>query len=360
MAPVPDPRAGRRCGRASASAGFATVRLAAVLLVVLDHCAPLTGHGSTVLPRSLGVDLGALAVRALFTVSGYQVALSWAADPHAGRFLAKRVLRIAPPLVVVLVLSALVLGPLLTTLPVGTYLADERTWRYVLDNAALATRYRLPGVFEGNPYPGAPVNGSLWTLPMEAAGYLLVAVLGVVGGRRHRAVAVLALGLLLAGRVAFAGPAGGTPTLLGVPGDALVSMLTGFALGVVLALHRLPLGAPVVAGLVAIIVAVHPLPGADVLRELAVGCAAVVAAHRLPAVLVPPRALRTAGYGTYLYAFPVQQVLIGAGLTTVAGLAGAALPVAWLLGVASWHLVEAPTQALKHALRAPDGQPQRA
>lgn len=115
---------------------------------------------------------------------------------------------------------------------------------------------------------------------MEAAGYLLVVAVGLtgaaLGGRWAGRAAGAALAALLVGRVHATGTAGDAPTLLHVPLNALVPVLAAVA---------------------------RPLPGADVAQgvaqELAAGCAAVVAAHRWPARLVPPRALRAASYGTY-------------------------------------------------------------
>ena len=59
-------------------------------------------------------------------------------------------------------------------------------------------------------------------------------------------------------------------------------------------------------------------------------------------------------YGTYIYAFPVQQLLAVAGAHTVLGYWGfatVALLVTLVLAWLSWHLVEKPTLRLKSAVR---------
>ena len=155
---------------------FDLLRIMAAVTVLFDHQFPITGVSESVLiwHRSLGE----LAVEIFFAVSGFLVAQSWQLDPHAGRFAAKRVLRIWPGLLVMLLVTVLIAGPLLSSMPAAQYFGDGSTWRYLADNSTLHTAYRLPGVFGSNPYPNA-VNGSLWTLPYEMRWYLILLVLGL-------------------------------------------------------------------------------------------------------------------------------------------------------------------------------------
>ena len=124
------------------------------------------------------VPLGPVGVYTFFAISGYLVAQSWERDPHVLRFLARRILRIFPGLIVCTLLSVLVLGPWLTTLDAKTYWTNEHTRGY-LTNIALYMTYHLPGVFAQNRLPHA-VNGSLWSLPVEFFMYALLALLGFV------------------------------------------------------------------------------------------------------------------------------------------------------------------------------------
>jgi peptidoglycan/LPS O-acetylase OafA/YrhL len=67
-------------------------------------------------------------------------------------------------------------------------------------------------------------------------------------------------------------------------------------------------------------------------------------------------------YGTYLYAFPIQQALSHAipGIGPVA-LACIAIPLSLVTGAASWHFIEKPFLRLKGSSRAPvsiDATPQ--
>lgn len=151
---------------------FAAIRLLAALVVVFGHSFPLTGSEG---PGYLGSPASTLAVKIFFVISGYMISESWLRDPHIGRYLRRRALRIFPALFVLCLFSVLVVGPALTSADLATYLSHHGTWNY-LTNIALYPNYSLPGVFEGNIYPSA-VNGSLWTLPIEFSMYLLLPVL---------------------------------------------------------------------------------------------------------------------------------------------------------------------------------------
>ena len=146
-------------------------------------------------PRFMGwAPLGALGVYIFFAISGYLVAQSWQSDPHAVRFLKRRVLRIFPGLIVCTLLSVVLLGALLTSLPISDYFSHPATRGY-FSNIALYITFYLPGVFETNRVANA-VNGSLWTLPVEFSMYLALALFGLLRVPRGGWVA-LAVGLML-------------------------------------------------------------------------------------------------------------------------------------------------------------------
>ena len=92
-------------------------------------------------------------------------------------------MRLWPALAVCVTIAAFVIGPLLTTLPLREYfLKGDRFGTplgYVLHNAIFDIRPFLPGVFEHTPVR-LYVNGSLWTIPVEASLYLCVAGFGLL------------------------------------------------------------------------------------------------------------------------------------------------------------------------------------
>ncbi|MGO4377458.1 acyltransferase family protein [Pseudoduganella sp. RAF53_2] len=96
---------------------FDVLRMTAAAAVLYSHSFPLLGLPE---PEPLpGLTWGRLAVAVFFGISGFLVAQSWESDSHGLRFLARRALRIFPGLLVLALLSALVLGPAVTVLPLA-------------------------------------------------------------------------------------------------------------------------------------------------------------------------------------------------------------------------------------------------
>jgi peptidoglycan/LPS O-acetylase OafA/YrhL len=102
-------------------------------------------------------------------------------------------------------MAALVVGPLMTDLPLGEYFREQQFRAYFLNLFGII-RYPLPGVFGGT-----GVNGSLWTVPWEILCYFIMIGFVLIGlSKRGGVYMALALAILLAG-VAF--------TATGVPED---------------------------------------------------------------------------------------------------------------------------------------------
>jgi peptidoglycan/LPS O-acetylase OafA/YrhL len=117
-------------------------------------------------------------VPAFFALSGFLVTGSALRLRATAPFLTFRLLRILPALFVEVTLSALVLGPLFTQLPLTSYFNDPQFFRYFGNIVGWIT-FHLPRVFEANNTP--IVNGNLWTLPSEFYCYLITAALMLSG-----------------------------------------------------------------------------------------------------------------------------------------------------------------------------------
>lgn len=321
---------------------FDALRLGAASMVVLGHSFILVG-----LPphAALGHSVSTLAVLIFFAISGYLVAGSWLRDPHPGRFALRRARRILPALAAVVLISVLVLGPVLTPLPFGDYALHAQTLRY-LGNAILYVSYTLPLVFAENHYPHA-VNGSLWTLPVEATMYALTPVLMLLGRWRPALLAALALA---AGLAAYALAAAPREVVIGGTGFWSAAMLAPyFVAGAAVARFRLERWLDPRLGLAALaVLQIAPLGAVprEMLLILALPYAALAVALRSWPVLRRAGRFGDASYGIYLWSFPVQQTVVhvlgtaGGGWANVA----VALPVSVILGLLSWHMLE------KHAL----------
>ena len=149
------------------------LKFIAAILVIIGHANPVTGTGIDLLTMYTGGEcsFGGLAVGFFFFLSGLYVTKSLSKTANLKKYIFKRAERIFPQLTVVILLSAFVLGPILTNLPLGAYFTSGGTYLYLL-NSLLVPVHNLPGVFEGLPYQ--TVNGPLWTLPVEFACYLML------------------------------------------------------------------------------------------------------------------------------------------------------------------------------------------
>ena len=330
---------------------FDVLRIVGALLVIVSHSFAVTGNAElTVLTLpAFPWTLGHLGVIVFFVTSGFLVTLSWERDPAAKGFLVRRVLRIWPALAVVVVGSALVLGPALTTLGARQYLGDAQTWGYVGHNLLLSpVTLPLPGVFTTNPLTA--VNASIWTLPYEVLCYLGLVLAGVCRLLRPAVVGAALLGGLVLYRIGVSERVLDlTGSIDGVYGIFVVAFGVWFLAGMLLAHARaLVVGRHAVA-----MGAAAALVGGRLLGEpTLVICGLSVAIVYVGTLPVPAAAVvRRAGdpsYGMYVWAFPIQQVLVWAGVHDPWAVVALAAPASIAAGYASWHLVERRAVRLAH------------
>ena len=328
---------------------FDLLRAAGALLVLVSHSFALTGRPEPAVP---GADtFGGLGVAIFFSISGYLIALSWQRDPRLGAFLVKRSLRIFPALAVVVLLSAFVLGPLVSRLPAGEYLAAPETRNY-LRNIGLYVTYPLPGVFEGLPHPRS-VNGSLWTLPVEFTMYLVVALVGVVC--RGRAWAYAAAFALFAALALAWLPGRSAPAVVyAMDARYLAIFGTFYFAGASIAAFRLEgrLTAPLLALLLLALLATWWQPRLfTAVLWIALPAAAVAVGRSGNRASAWLSARGDFSYGLYIYAFPVQQTLVMLWpdppiLPYIAAVFAATLALAAM----SWHWIERPALGWKARL----------
>lgn len=286
-----------------------------------------------------------------FALSGFLVMGSAIRLRATSTFLAFRALRIFPALVVEVVLCAIVLGALFTTLPLQQYFSHPQFWRY-FGNAAGFITFELPGVFANNPVPDT-VNINLWTLPAEFDCYLITAglMLTRIIYSRNLFTALLAVATTVFFVLHLVTGFTQTPTVFH-PYTVTYYFFVG-----VLFFHwkdRIPFSYPLflVFGLVSY-VCLFLQQTLYVAPLFVAYCTLFIGMMNLPKIK-----LLSSGdysYGIYLYGFPISQALVaalpflrGQGWLTVF----VALAVTTVFAVASWHLIEKPALALKKRLPA--------
>ena len=286
------------------------------------------------------VAFGGGAVDGFFLISGFLITKSWERSRGVGDFTKKRALRILPALAVVLVATVFVLGPLATSLPLASYFHSSRAYAYFtfMGTRNLHLTDTLPGVFTHNPLADR-VNGSLWTIRCEAICYIMVAVLGLLRCYRRPAL------MLLASVAAVIVTAIGARHLASLGEmEGSFHVLIYFLWGMTFYLYRdvIPFSrALLLASLVGMVVSdwIGVLPYTLPL----LGAYALFYTAFRPAFGLQGFAKRgDFSYGLYLYAFPVQQLLVHYFQPALNAytLFAAAFVIAGLCSVLSWHGVE--------------------
>ena len=331
---------------------FDAIRFVLATLVIASHSYPLFQGNNSCEPlarlSSGQMTGGELAVNGFFILSGYLILQSWERSRGMANFFRKRALRIYPGFLVAVAFGALVVAPCLAT-SAAAYWQQLSPVRLV--GTTLNLNPRLPAVFSNLPVPA--VNGSLWSIRYEVFCYLALAAAGCVGVFRLRWV-VLALFCLVMG--VFTAQ---SLSLVKIPGSGLSWLVCDLV-------HWPRLGACFLSGTLFYLyrnsIAYSP-------RLFALSLAALLSCFCFPqlkllslmfplfgayvlfylAFLPIPRlhAFTRRGdisYGLYLYAFPVQQLLVhrfGNQLTPET-LFALAFPITALLAAMSWFIVERP------------------
>jgi len=329
---------------------FDFIRLAMALLVVWSHSfSTHLGSEKTEWISLLlnGVyNAGNLAVMAFFVISGFLITQSYVRSRTLLRYIEKRVRRIYPGYMVATAICAFVLVPLFAT---DARIDALQVAKTIGLNLLLQNYFPPSNAFAQNPFPLA-VNGSLWSIPFEFWCYIGVAVLGAMALATRRwflvsflvAVMLARIGLDLLGRKPGLGIIGiifGWPYLWTV-------ILPSFLLGMVAFAFRqeLPRSRLLLIGLAAAsILACHLNPHvANLLVAPTLAYGVFMFAFTDRVALHGVTRFGDFSYGTYLYAFPIQQMLqasVGRGLSLPAFIIVSFL-LSLAAGVLSWHIVE--------------------
>lgn len=321
------------------------LRFIAASLVIWFHMASLLGVPE---PYIMGQGLGPIAVNIFFILSGYLIAKSWSRSSSFGSYLIRRVARIFPGLIVVVLLSVFVMGPVVTSLSAAEYFGNPETWKYLSMIVLAPIENVLPGVFDTNPLPYA-VNGSLWTLRYEFLAYLLMPLFyiltkGLGKGRKPFFVAVLAALVF----VHFLSYSGVYP--LPKVFDNFFRLFAYYMAGVVAFELGLERYCDAQFAVVALLVMILFRDEVGLFSPLVMFAAVCIFTLGFSLTKNPRFApcfkKNDYSYGIYIYAFPIQQCVVWLG--------GASLPCSYLscsflsfgitlmFAIASWFLVEKP------------------
>jgi peptidoglycan/LPS O-acetylase OafA/YrhL len=335
-------------GSRHADNSFDTLRLFFAVLVIFSHSFAL-GRGSDdteplfVLTHGQ-ITSGNVSVWAFFVISGFLIAQSWTRSPNPLKFLKRRIARIYPGFIVAALLSALIVVP---------FAAETATRRPVALGSFLLQTLRLqafdvPPVFVHNAWPNA-LNGSLWSVPFEFWCYIGILLLGVTGALRRPWLVAAFFATAIAWRLYL--------SITGwVPGGKILGAIFGFPLFWAMVLPFFLAGSlfhlfggsallrkPLMIASLAILIASNFVPNGLLVTLPICGAYLLLGLAYLP--LLRPLNLGRFGdfsYGTYLYAFPIQQLIVkyGGGTMAPVKLFLLAAPLSVGVGALSWFLVE--------------------
>lgn len=322
--------------------GFDYLRIGLAVMIFLIH-AMSTSYGPEVyfwIRNSLFRPVIALWVPMFFALSGFLVSGALERSKTMISFLGMRILRVYPALIAEVTLSAFILGPLLTELPLHSYFSNPIFHKY-LYNITGNIHYYLPGVFLHIP-GGARVNSQLWTVPFELECYAVISALAVFGVARRQS--------LLVGVVAISQLGWAVYTYLHPVVASVASMTVNprgivfcFLWGVILFSYRERIIWSRWLGLLSFIVSwvLIALPRVDAFAALPVAYLTVYVGLMNP---VRARFLEKGdySYGIYLFGIPIQQAVASMGTWAqsiwvsllIAG------PLTVLFAAASWNLLE--------------------
>lgn len=341
------------------------IRLVLALSVLVSHTWPLGGYGHD---PGTGIthgqaSLGSLAVAGFFAISGYLITKS-GMSADILQFMWRRTLRIFPAFLLVLLLTAFVLGPVIWTLDGHTlpaYFAHSPSspWHYLGSNWNLhVSTWGILDIFQhSTPYGRATdssvINGSMWTLGHEWDCYMIVAALVLAGVLiKAKPVVVAVAAVIFAGQIVQLVKPGAMGVVFPPLGDGwFLTLAYPFMVGAVFAVYSrsIPMNARfgVVAGVVlawTLLTGGYPVVGvpAGVYFVLWAGSA-------IPGRIRRVGQVNDISYGVYLFAFPVQQTLAYVGLTRLGPAVMIVVASAIVLGIAwlSWRFVERPAMSLK-------------
>lgn len=322
---------------------FDLLRFLFAFVVFLVHAHALSGvQELAVFSRYLSSDL---AVKSFFVVSGFLIFMSYENSRSMPDYFGKRLRRIYPAYVFV-ILASVLLGGVFTSYGLSDYLSLPLL-KYLAANLLFLNFLQpdLPGLFQHNIWQA--VNGALWTLKIEVMFYLLVPLAAVAFTRLGRLPVLV---VMYVGSVVYSAAMGALAAQSGsglylelqrqLPGQ--LSFFVAGAAGYYYFQHLNRYVWPLWVAAVAAFLLQGWLPWA-VVEPLTLGIVVVSVACLFPFAGNFGR-YGDFSYGIYIIHFPILQLLIA--YSSFGAAPWSALLAATALVMAAaillWHFVEKP------------------
>jgi len=330
---------------------FDFLRILFALFVVITHSYTLSANVNCDWLCSLtngNVNFSYIGVKAFFVISGYLIYQSAQRSTSFLDFFKKRVLRIFPALLVVLILTCLAL-PFVYESSVPLF-SNSSYLSYLPNNMSLFNVQMLvEGVFENNPYPST-INGCLWTLRYEFLFYILTSFLILLHNKPKTSsfLILAAFSVLLFVRI-FHFDQASIYGFYTIQGSHFIDLSLFYSAGALIASFRLvkPNSSSHILN-IALILLPFSLYFADILflhyLLLPIGVI-YIGEHSTKYLKNIGHKLGDLSYGIYIYGFPIQQLLMYNFKLNIFELFISSVTVTIIAAYLSWHLIE--KQALK-------------
>jgi peptidoglycan/LPS O-acetylase OafA/YrhL len=330
------------------SLGF--LRLLFASLVIVSHTTELLRGDRSSEPLAMifgTLSLGDLAVNGFFVISGYLITKSYLGTTRVRDYLVKRIARILPGFVVAWLVVAMIVAPLAGGQE-GVSILGQAGWSFLLQ--APYSSQAFSGTYHNS------LNAPLWTIPWEFACYLLVVALSCARiVTKPIVLGAAAIVLLIVPHLLLRLP---LPIDLGsiypilLNGGRLVGMFLAGATFMLIADDRIYSTKGAIA---AVTVLVACLPFASLASiGVAIGGTYLiffVGFRSRSTLLRTINARNDISYGVYLYAWPIEKLLIMyLGFTSMIVLGAVTLILAFAAGYLSWVYVEKPAVGIARRL----------
>ena len=335
---------------------FDILRLLCALLVIVSHSYALLGvkESELLLRLTDNIIWSDLGLCGFFTISGYLIYKSLTTSKNIWSYLGKRALRIFPGLLVCLILVVFACSFVYNG--DGSYWTQKESYTFLLNNILLyPVQWDISGVFESNPI--ATVNGSLWTLPYEFTMYIILILLLLLRNDfTKKVLAVLGICTLLIKNTIFANNFNNTD-LFYLNIGSFSRFAQYFAIGVFLQMISISNWSKKIKNIV-LIVSLLLCVGFIVLHitPLAMFCLSILfilfgemCCEKITNFV---HKIGDLSYGTYIYAFPISQILIVYFNSNISPTMLTILTILLVLPIAylSWRFIEKPALSLKKYL----------
>ena len=289
------------------------VRILCSIGVVFSHSFSLLDLNNDWLYQHTQYDsFGTVCVAIFFSISGYLMHDSWKSAPRLDVFFFKRLLRILPGLYGV-ILAAVLLLPIIQGIDWNIFWNNEYSWKYFNNLLVFPTELFLPYVFDSNLIRVA--NGPIWSIPYEVTMYAIIALVYALTKTRWCGIIIGTLLVLFMSYHVWVYYFEGVDTRIIFINLALLTRYgVYFLMGSLLALYWHRISQKIffaMLSVLCVIIALYNQSTYILLMPFALPFLVLYSAIELPiSTLTSIRNFPDISYGIYLYAFPIQQIII--------------------------------------------------